>query len=170
VDAISLQCFNINKLSSEVFVARLMDFPISHWRKAMHEQLNYMKLLGIACLVAASTACQPVYVQGGGGGYGGGPGMGQPTAPTSGIWHSDIRARIERAKAWIDNGEARGTLTRFETNRLRMELNAIIQQVESFQNDDNRVSHKDREQIHNSLTHLERAVYKESYDDQYRRR
>ncbi|MEW6513167.1 MAG: hypothetical protein AB1443_04110 [Pseudomonadota bacterium] len=137
----------------------------------MRFKFGVVKALSVVSLAAACMACQPVYVQGGGGGgYGGGPAMGPQTAPTSGIWHSDIRARIERAKSWIDNGEARGTLTLFEVSRLRKELNVIIQQVEGFQSDDKRLSNKDREQIHNSLVHLERAIYKESYDDQYRKR
>ena len=135
----------------------------------MQVKFNKLKLLIVAFAAIVCMACQPVYVQGGG--YGsGGVMVGQTTAPTSGIWHSDIRARIDRARGWIENGEARGMITGAESVRLRRELNSIIQQVEGFQNDDNRVSHKDRDQIHNSLTHLERAIYKESYDDQYRRR
>lgn len=136
----------------------------------MHSPTNTLKAIGITLLAVICSACQPVYVQGGGGGHGGGAAMGQPMAPTAGIWHSDIRARIERARTWMERSEAQGLLTRSESVRLRRELNAVINQVEEFQNDDNRVSHKDREQIHHSLVRLERAIYKESYDDQYRQR
>ena len=135
----------------------------------MQERYNYLKLLSITFFAIACAACRPDYVRDDRG-WEGSRGYSQSADSTAGIWHSDIRARIERARNWIDNGEARGTLTWAETTRLRRELNSIIHQVEAFQNDDNRVSHKDREQIHNSLVHLERAIYKESYDDQYRRR
>lgn len=152
-----------------MLVTAVQIFPAVFNRRAvMQEKYNYLKLLGIALFAMACSACYPDHVRDGRG-YGVG-GYGQPATSTAGIWHSDIRARIERARNWIDNGEARGMLTWAETTRLRRELNAIIHQVEAFQNDDNRVSHRDREQIHNSLVHLERAIYKESYDDQYRRR
>ena len=82
-----------------------------------------------------------------------------------GDWRGGIRSRIEVSKQKIDQGIQRGTLDRYEADRLAAELNAILSKIDRMQGDGS-LSQWERDNIKNDLDRLERNIFNEKHDAQ----
>ncbi|MFA5354666.1 MAG: hypothetical protein WC291_10585 [Thermodesulfovibrionales bacterium] len=84
-----------------------------------------------------------------------------------GDWRGGIRARIHDARASIERGIDRGTLTRHEAGRLRGELDRILYRIDRMRSDGD-LSPRERDRIHRDLSRLERHIRREKRDDDTR--
>lgn len=86
-----------------------------------------------------------------------------------GDWRGGIRTRIQESKQRIEQGIARGSLNRYEADRLNSELGAILNKIDRMKAD-GRITAKERERIHRNLNRLDRDIYTEKRDDNRWRR
>lgn len=84
-------------------------------------------------------------------------------------WHGGIRARIHEAHERIDRGIERGSLTRYEAQRLRKELDGILRKIDRMK-EDGRLNPREREIINRDLDRLDRDISREKHDGDRRRR
>ena len=88
----------------------------------------------------------------------------QGTVPAGqGDWRGGIRSRIEVSKQKIDQGIQRGTLDRYEADKLDAELNAILNKIDRMKADGS-LSQWERDNIKNDLDRLDRNIFNEKHD------
>ena len=80
-------------------------------------------------------------------------------------WRGGIRASIQESKKKIDQGIQRGTLNRYEANKLNSELGTILNKIDLMKTD-GYFSQGERENIKNDLDRLDRDIYKEKHDSE----
>jgi septal ring factor EnvC (AmiA/AmiB activator) len=86
----------------------------------------------------------------------------------SGAIAATISERVDIAQQRIEHGMRSGALTRDETHRLRDELNRV-RQDEAQARADGRLDRREREQLNQELTRLERHIAKLKNNDMQRR-
>lgn len=123
--------------------------------------LNKMKILLSGLAIGVTTACQPVYVQDS---YP--PGV---YPANGGEWSGGIRARVDRARGFIDHGIRQGTLTRSEAQDLNRQLDGVSHRIDRMVRDGH-LSHAERGRIDDELDRLERNIKREMRDDDRRGR
>jgi len=82
-----------------------------------------------------------------------------------GDWRGGIRSRIEVSKQKIDQGVQRGTLNRYEADKLNAELGDILNKIDRMKSD-GYLSQGERDNIKNDLDRLDRDIFKEKHDAQ----
>jgi len=80
-----------------------------------------------------------------------------------GDWRGGIRSRIQESKQKIDRGIERGTLNRFEADRLNAELGTVLNKIDRMKAD-GYLSHVERDKINNDLDRLDRDISREKRD------
>lgn len=86
----------------------------------------------------------------------------------SGAMAATIGERVDIAQQRIEHGMRSGALTRDETYRLRDELNRV-KRDEARARADGRLDRREREQLNQELTRLERHIAKFKNNDMQRR-
>ena len=81
-----------------------------------------------------------------------------------GDWRGGIRSRIQDSRQKINQGVERGTLNRHEADRLNSELGTILDKIDRMKAD-GQLSPRERDQINNDLTRLDRDIFKEKHDN-----
>lgn len=80
-----------------------------------------------------------------------------------GDWRGGIRSRIQGSKQKIEQGIDRGTLNRYEANKLNAELGTILNKIDRMK-EDGSLSQRERNNINNDLDRLDRDIFKEKHD------
>jgi hypothetical protein len=80
-----------------------------------------------------------------------------------GDWRGGIRSRIQESKQKIEQGIARGTLNRYEADKLNAELSTILNKIDRMKAD-GYLSQGERDNINNDLNRLDRDIFKEKHD------
>ena len=80
-----------------------------------------------------------------------------------GDWRGGIRSRIQESKQKIEQGIDRGTLNRYEADRLNMELGTILNKIDRMKADGH-LSPGERDNIKNDLDRLDRDIFREKHD------
>jgi len=111
-------------------------------------------------VLVSAVACRPVHVVES-------PGHGAYPAEDR-EWGGGIRGRIDRARASIDHGIRKGTLTRHEARDLEHQLDEVMRRVD-YMLRDGRLNFKERARIDEDLDRLERNIKREKRDDDRRR-
>lgn len=83
-------------------------------------------------------------------------------------WRGGIRARIHEARARIERGIERGSLTRQEARSLNEELDGILRKIDRMR-DDGYLSPREREVIERDLDRLHRHITQDKRNDDTRR-
>ncbi len=90
----------------------------------------------------------------------------QATVPTvQGDWRGGIRSRIQVSQQKIDQGVQRGSLNRYEADKLNDELGDILNKIDRMKAD-GYLSQSERDNINNNLDRLDRDIFKEKHDAQ----
>lgn len=84
-------------------------------------------------------------------------------------WRGGIRTRIHEAKQRIEQGIENGSLTRYETKKLKGELDSILRKIDRMK-EDGHLSQREREKINHDLDRLDRDITKEKRNDDTKRR
>lgn len=115
--------------------------------------------MGLA--IGVTAACQPVYVQ---------DSYRLDDNPTyDGEWSGGIRARVDRAREFINHGIRQGTLTRAEAQELNRQLEGISHRIDRMLRDGH-LSHAERERVDDEPDRLEYNIKREIRDDDRRGR
>jgi len=80
-----------------------------------------------------------------------------------GDWRGGIRSRIQESKQKIEQGIERGTLTRYEADKLSTELGAILNKIDRMK-EDGSLSQRERTKINNDLDRLDRDIFKDKHN------
>jgi polyhydroxyalkanoate synthesis regulator phasin len=80
-----------------------------------------------------------------------------------GDWRGGIRSRIQDSKQKIKQGIDRGTLNRYEADKLNAELGTILNKIDRMKAD-GYLSQGERDNINNDLNRLDRDIFKEKHD------
>ncbi|TLN04193.1 hypothetical protein FDZ73_04775 [bacterium] len=80
-----------------------------------------------------------------------------------GDWRGGIRSRIQESKQKIEQGIERGTLNRYEADKLNAELGTILNKIDRMR-EDGSLSQWERDNINNDLNRLDRDIFKEKHD------
>lgn len=78
-------------------------------------------------------------------------------------WRGGIRSRIQASKQKINQGIERGTLNRYEADKLNAELGTILNKIDRVKAD-GYLSQGERDNINNDLDRLDRDIFKEKHD------
>lgn len=80
-----------------------------------------------------------------------------------GDWRGGIRSRIQVSKQKIVQGIERGTLNRYEADKLNAELGTILNKIDRMKAD-GYLSQGERDKINTDLDRLDRDIFKEKHD------
>lgn len=78
-------------------------------------------------------------------------------------WRGGIRSRIQASQQKINQGIERGTLNRYEADKLNAELGTILNKIDRMKADGS-LSQRERDNINNNLDRLDRDIFKEKHD------
>ena len=95
--------------------------------------------------------------------YGGGPVIIYPNVS------NDVDSQIDKARASIDSGAKKGSLTKDEAQQLRSELNTIQHKADRMQRDGH-LSRPEHDRLHTDLDQLRKNIKREKDDDERRRK
>lgn len=123
----------------------------------MEKLTRLVLVLPVSLLISCMTLCNPAFSQP----YERLPYYDPP--PPYAEWRDSISVKIDQARHKIEKGVHRGSLIPREANRLRHELDAILDRMDRMQRD-GRLNPRERDIIHNDLDRLLRRIYKEKHD------